>query len=126
MWRNSRRIKSINSFHNMSLLKKNLLYVFFRVDDQVEVCPLSSELLNPIQRVIFSPELSSYWHSLSPQSHALWYCSFLSIALPLSRNPKGLPSSTNSRFKWVSILLYSDGYMGYCTIGMKYNLSYPY
>jgi len=31
MWRNSRRIKYINSFHNMLLLKKILLSVFFRV-----------------------------------------------------------------------------------------------
>ena len=26
----------------------------------------------------------------------------------------------------VSILLYSDGYVGYCTIGMRFNLSHPY
>ena len=107
-------------------LKKILLFVFFRVDDHVEVCSLSNELFNSIQRVIFFPELSSYWHSLSPQSFTLWYCSFLTITLPLLRNTKGLPSSTNGRFKRVSILLYSDGYMGYCMIEMRFNLSYPY
>jgi hypothetical protein len=42
---------------------------------------------------------------LSPHSFTLWYCNSLSIALPLSRNTKGLPSSTISRFKWGSILL---------------------
>lgn len=126
MWRNSRCIKFNNSFKNMSLLKKIPLYVFFRVDDHVEVCPLSSGLSNPIQQVMFSLGLSSCWHSLSPHSITLWYCSFLTITLPLLRNTKGLPSSANSRFKWGSILLYSDGHMGYCSIGLRFNLSCPY
>lgn len=79
---------------------------------------LSNKLFIPLD---FRPVGVRFLHIPIPSVH----CSFLTIALPIKGVYRAYQVPLIIDTNELSALLYSGGYMGHFTVGLKYNLSYP-
>ena len=79
---------------------------------------LSDKLFIPLD---FRPVGFRFLHTPMPSVH----CNFLAIILPIKGAHRDYQVPLIIDTNELSALLYSDGYMGHPTVGLKYNLSYP-
>ena len=79
---------------------------------------LSDKLFIPLD---FRPVGFRFLHTPIPSVH----CNFLTIILPIKGAHRAYQVPLIIDTNELSALLYSDGYMGHPTVGLKDNLSYP-